>query len=337
MLSIYTNNYASQLITISNALYCPFTSVGFIKALKKNVLETSWVTAKKLGVEQKFSQPDINQLISYINKGVDELVISQACIEIMANLPQSKNLIFINSLINEPALKAIAKLIISKVLLQQHSLNLIAYIDINTLTFAFSSNDDLIEFESVSNFFIELDTTKEITTNMFDLLCKNGLVNSPLMSLYLLSINWEQVNKIGNYASNTLSMDHTLQVLLQSCFVKVIPLANASLNELEQPTKIIALIRYILGDKLDMLVDFDIQLSAWQGSEASLEVFIKQLQMNWPKHEELFCHQRLIAGQPLDTKRNAIEMSAMDSYSQAVLNLYTYYFLAAKKHNQEVS
>ncbi|MEG3759819.1 hypothetical protein V5096_17915 [Pseudoalteromonas carrageenovora] len=337
MLSIYTNNYASQLITISNALYCPFTSVGFIKTLKKNVLETSWVTAKKFGVEQKFSQPDINQLISYINKGVDDLVISQACIEIMANLPQSKNLIFINSLINEPALKAIAKLIISKVLLQQHSLNLIPYIDINTLAFAFSSNDDLIEFESVSNFFIELDTTKEITTNMFDLLCKNGLVNSPLMSLYLLSINWEQVNIIGNYASNTLSMDHTLQVLLQSCFVKVIPLANASLNELEQPAKIIALIRYILGDKLDMLVDFDIQLSAWRGSEASLEVFIKQLQMNWSKHEDLFCHQRLIAGQPLDTKRNAIEMSAMDSYSQAVLNLYTYYFLAAKKHNQEVS
>ncbi|XQF94221.1 hypothetical protein ACOBV9_18490 (plasmid) [Pseudoalteromonas espejiana] len=42
-----------------------------------------------------------------------------------------------------------------------------------------------------------------------------------------------------------------------------------------------------------------------------------------------------MAGKPLGAKLNAIEMSAMDSYSQAVFNLYTYYKLMAEKVNVE--
>ncbi|TMP15629.1 hypothetical protein CWC06_20415, partial [Pseudoalteromonas ruthenica] len=64
---------------------------------------------------------------------------------VMANLPQNINLAFINALMNEPALHNLTKLIIYKVLLQQHSFNLIAYIDLKTLGFALTTNQESLE------------------------------------------------------------------------------------------------------------------------------------------------------------------------------------------------
>ena len=87
----------------------------------------------------------------------------------------------------------------------------------------------------------------------------------------------------------------------------------------------------MLGDKLDLLVSFETQLHAWQGDALSCSEFKRQLQTNWPKYESELSPLRLIAGKALNTKLNAIEMSAMDSYSQAVFNLYSYYQHATAK------
>jgi hypothetical protein len=156
------------------------------------------------------------------------------------------------------------------------------------------------------------------------------------MSLFLLSLSWEQVNVVGNYASNTLTVDQTMQVLLQSSFAKLIPLASTSLDKVEDFSAIIALIRRLLGDKLDLLVSFETQLQAWRGDKLSCSEFKRQLQANWPKFEGELSSSRLIAGKALNTKLNAIEMSAMDSYSQAVFNLYSYYqYTTAKQLTAE--
>ena len=96
--------------------------------------------------------------------------------------------------------------------------------------------------------------------------------------------------------------------------------------------------RRMLGDKLDLLVDFETQISACQGEQQACADFKLQLQLNWPKYEEQLASLRLISGNALNAKLNAIEMSAMDCYSQAVFNLYSYYrHLAAKKLNAGVS
>ncbi|WP_244218710.1 hypothetical protein [Pseudoalteromonas carrageenovora] len=268
------------------------------------------------------------QLITFLQSDTNIDTTAQACIEVMANLPQNINLAFINALMNEPTLQSLTKLIIYKVLLQQHSFNLIAYIDLKTLGFALTTNQESLENLQPTldkNFLVSSQTKNTDVINTFKHLCNAGLINSPLMSLFLLSLSWEQVNVVGNYASNTLTVDQTMQVLLQSNFAKLIPLASTSLNKVEDPSAIIALIRRLLGDKLDLLVSFETQLQAWQGDELSCSEFKRQLQANWPKFEGELSSSRLIAGKALNTKLNAIEISAMDSYSQAVFNLYSYY------------
>ena len=330
-----------QLMKISDAQRCPFTSVGFVKTQQKKLLESCWLTAKKKHVAQQFVQPDLAQLASLLSANISPDVISQACIEIMANLPQNINLIFINNLLKEPRLLSVVKLVICKVLLQQHSSNLIALIDLQTLYFAFSTSKNLTDKTLVKvefTAFVDGKSDIEDLVIGFNYLCQSELVNSPLMSLFLLSLSWEQVNAIGNHASRNLATEGVLQVLLQSGFVKLLPLVNASLNKIENPGSIIALMRRMLGDKLDLLVDFETQISACQGEQQACADFKLQLQLNWPKYEEQLASLRLISGNALNAKLNAIEMSAMDCYSQAVFNLYSYYrHLAAKKLNAGVS
>lgn len=339
MLSTYLSNHKAQLLTISEAQYCPFTCVGFIKTLKTKLLEACWLTAKKNNVTQKFSQPDIVQLITFLQSDTNIDTTAQACIEVMANLPQNINLAFINALMNEPALHSLTKLIIYKVLLQQHSFNLIAYIDLQTLGFALTTSQESLENLQPAldkNFLVSSQTKNTDVINTFKHLCNAGLINSPLMSLFLLSLSWEQVNVVGNYASNTLTVDQTMQVLLQSSFAKLIPLASTSLDKVEDFSAIIALIRRLLGDKLDLLVSFETQLQAWRGDKLSCSEFKRQLQAKWPKFEGELSSSRLIAGKALNTNLNAIEMSAMDSYSQAVFNLYSYYqYTTAKQLTAE--
>lgn len=339
MLATYIHYHHDQLLAISDAQYSPFTCVGFVKIQKKQLLEACWLTAKKNNKEQKFSQPDIKQLVSLIENGSSVELIAQACIEIMANLPQTTNLVFIDALLKEASLNELTQLIIYKVLLQQHSFNLIAFIDLKTICYSLAphGNKAINSLKSIDAYnLVNVKSDNNDLLPIFDELCNCELTCSPLMSLFLLSLSWEQVNVVANHASNTLSMDGTLQVLLQSCFVKLIPLATTSLNNAENPRTIIALIRRVLGDKLDLLVDYDTQLQAWQGDEPSCQAFKTQLQQNWPKYENEFSSQRLISGNPLNNKLNAIELSAMDSYSQGVFNLYTYYqYLAAKRTNKE--
>ncbi|KKL04989.1 hypothetical protein LCGC14_2610550 [marine sediment metagenome] len=325
---------------ISDAQRCPFTSVGYVKTQQKRLLESCWLTAKKKQIAQRFTQPNLEQLVSLLSDDISPAAISQACIEIMANLPQNINLIFINNLLNEPSLHNVAKLVVRKVLLQQHSYNLIALIDLQTLYFAFStSQNPAVQTLAKSELTILVDSQSDIKNLItgFNFLCQSELVNSPLMSLFLLSLSWEQVNAIGNHASRNLPTVDVLQVLLQSGFVKLLPLVNASLNKIENPSSLIALMRRMLGDKLDLLVDFETQISAWQGEQQACADFKQQLQLNWPKYEEQLASLRLIAGNALNAKLNAIEISAMDCYSQAVFNLHRYYqHLAAKKLNAGV-
>lgn len=341
MLSIYLSEHQAQLIKISKAQRCPFTSVGYIKTKQNKLLESCWLAAKKKQVEQRFTPPNLKQLVVLLNDGINPDAISQACIEIMANLPQNSNLTFINNLLKEPSLQSVAKLIMRKVLLQQHSSNLIALIDLKTLYFAYSTNNNLAEqavAKSELTVFVDSQTDLKDVVIGFNFLCQSELVNSPLMSLFLLSLSWEQVNAIGNHASRNLPTVDVLQVLLQSGFVKLLPLVNASLSKIENPSSLIALMRRMLGDKLDLLVDFETQISAWQGEQQACADFKQQLQLNWPKYEEQFASLRLIAGNAITAKLNAIEISAMDCYSQAVFNLYRYYqHLTAKKLNAGVS
>ncbi|CAM4254236.1 hypothetical protein PSOS111911_10055 [Pseudoalteromonas ostreae] len=341
MLSIYLSDHQAQLMKISNAQRCPFTSVGYVKTQQQRLLESCWLTAKKKQVVQRFTQPNLEQLVSLLNDNISPDLISQACIEIMANLPQNINLAFINNLLKEPSLQSVAKLVVRKVLLQQHSSNLIALIDLQTLYFAFSvSKNPAVQalVESELTVFVDSQADlKDIVTG-FNFLCQSELVNSPLMSLFLLSLSWEQVNAIGNYASRNLATEGVLQVLLQSGFVKLLPLVNASLNKIENPSSLIALMRRMLGDKLELLVDFETQIRACQGDQQACADFKQQLQLNWPKYEEQFASLRLIAGNAMTAKLNAIEISAMDCYSQAVFNLHRYYqHLAAKKLTAGVS
>ena len=337
MLSIYLSDHQAQLIKISNAQRCPFTSVGYVKTQQKRLLELCWLTAKQKHVVQQFTQPNLKQLVSLLNDNVSPDVVSQACIEIMANLPQNINLQFINELLKDASLLSVAKLIISKVLLQQHSNNLITLIDLKTLYFAFSVSNNFeaqIITDSELTLFVDSQSDIEVVINSFNFLCQSELVNSPLMSLFLLSLSWEQVNTIGNHASRKLATVDVMQVLLQSGFAKLLPLVNASLNKVENPSSLIALMRRMLGDKLDLFVDFEIQIRVWQGEQQACADFKQQLQFNWPKYEEQFASLRLIAGNAITAQLNAIEMSAMDCYSQAVFNLYRYYqHLAAKKLN----
>ncbi|KPZ53668.1 hypothetical protein [Pseudoalteromonas sp. P1-25] len=338
MLSTYLSNHQAQLLHISKAQCCPFTSVGYVKTLKKKLLEITWLTAKKNNTPQCFTQPDLTQLSALVTSKQSLDVISQACIEVMANLPQTINLAFINALLNSPSLHGLAKAVIYKVLLQQHSFNLIALIDLNTLYFALanSAEQEVTTAETVALISaFNPNANIKLLKHVFDELYKSGLVNSPLMSLFLLSLSWEQVNALSNYASHVLTVDDTLHVLLQSGYVKLVPLACMSLNQVENPTAIIALIRRMLGDKLDLLVSYDIQLSAFNAEQQALDAFKQQLQQNWPKYEEKLCVQRLVAGKALNHKLNAIEMSAMDCYSQAIFNLYTYYKSMAKNVKAE--
>ena len=187
MLSIYLSDHQAQLIKISNAQRCPFTSVGYVKTQQKKLLESCWLTAKKKHVAQQFVQPDLAQLASLLSANISPDVISQACIEIMANLPQNINLIFINNLLKEPRLLSVVKLVICKVLLQQHSSNLIALIDLQTLYFAFSTSKNLTDKTLVKvefTAFVDGKSDIEDLVFGFNYLCQSELVNSPLMSLF---------------------------------------------------------------------------------------------------------------------------------------------------------
>ncbi|CAM2904003.1 hypothetical protein [Pseudoalteromonas distincta] len=340
MLLNYVSNHQSQLLAISNAQLCPFTSVGYVKSLKKRLLESSWLKAKRNNLSREFIIPTLEQLIDFVQDGYSENVIAQGCVEIMTNLPQNANLNFINNLLDEPKLNVLAKSIICKALLQQHSLNFMPLIDITILFLAHTPKAKVSKqtLDSVKSIFVvtsESDTKKLI--GIFDNLNQCELVNSPLMSLFLLSLSSEQVNAVSNYASNTLSLDGTLQVLLQSGFVKFILLANAALHKVEKPEQIVALMKRTLGEKLDLLVNFEIQMQACSGNEQAYAAFQQQLQLNWPTFENELSSKRLLAGKALDEHLNAIQKSAMDSYSQAVFNLYTYnQYVKDKKVNAGV-
>ena len=87
--------------------------------------------------------PTTEQLVEIITNTKNDELVAQACIEVMANLPQNKNIIFINELLNEPALRAFFKIIINKVVIQQHSFNLIRLLNLNTLFFAYSVEEEI--------------------------------------------------------------------------------------------------------------------------------------------------------------------------------------------------
>ena len=90
-------------------------------------------------------------------------------------------------------------------------------------------------------------------------------------------------------------------------------------------------------EKLDLLVNFEIQMQACNGDEQAYTAFQQQLQLNWPAFENELSSKRLLAGKALDEHLNAIQMSAIDSYSQAILNLYTYnQYVRDKKVNAGV-
>ena len=340
MLATYLSDHQAQLLQISNAQLCPFTCVGHVRYLRKTLLESCWVNAKNNNQKNNFELPTTEQLVEIITNTKNDELVAQACIEVMANLPQNKNIIFINELLNQPALSAFFKIIINKVVIQQHSFNLIRLLNLNTLFFAYSADDEippqtLVTINQITS--LAQHHGPQILTAIFDALSEQAHL-SPLMSLFLLSLNFEQVNSLSNHASNTLSVDQTLHILLQSGFVKLIVLANSLLQQVEQPALIIALIRRMLGDKLDQLVEYDIQRLAWQGDESALLEFQQQLKHNWSKYETAMSSLRLIAGHPLDEVPNAIYLSAMDSYSQGVFNLYRYYqHLAANKTQDEVA
>ena len=250
MLATYLSDHKTQLLQISNAQLCPYTCVGHVRYLRKTLLESCWVNAKNNNQKNNFELPTTEQLVEIITNTKNDELVAQACIEVMANLPQNKNIIFINELLNQPALSAFFKVIINKVVIQQHSFNLIRLLNLNTLFFAYSADDEippqtLVTINQITS--LAQHHGPQILTAIFDALSEQAHL-SPLMSLFLLSLNFEQVNSLSNHASNTLSVDQTLfvgfhfftggsfwlmalaTVLFNLCCGPIVPLSDAMAN-----------------------------------------------------------------------------------------------------------
>uniref|UniRef100_UPI00387F978D hypothetical protein n=1 Tax=Pseudoalteromonas mariniglutinosa TaxID=206042 RepID=UPI00387F978D len=269
---------------------------------------------------KQVEKPSINELINAEKALIDSKLVAQACMQFLLRLSTSMQIEFLLEL---SSVKDKLQTLVT-------AISEIACIYNNH----FSSSESAVlksfyqplsvDKKSVFNWFHSpelLRNDMKTVLGCFDNMREAEYVNSPLMSVFLLSLSAEQITSLANHASNTLTVDQTIQLLLKSGFAKHSLFANSMLHKVDEPKKIVASIRRCLGAQLDEIVSYDLQREVYN-NQGALNEFQSEFKINWPSIAPQLSTQRVIYGYPLTQPLNAIMQLAMDCNSRIVLSHY---------------
>lgn len=189
-------------------------------------------------------------------------------------------------------------------------------------------------FKAFKQAAIELPTTKALfkTTNDF---AELNLINSPLMSAYLLLLDQQRVNHVCNFASQALSREEALQVMLHTGMPKYVPLVVSLLSDVEDAEPLINGIKRCLGAELDNLVTYETQVQAQTDAQAIVD-FQHQFNQHWPEHESYYVGKTLVYGYALNQPIDRVKQQGVDQQSWQVLAILNALKMDSKNYQESV-
>jgi hypothetical protein len=334
LLSVFVNDFYSQIKKLNEARLNPFFSYGYYAQCKKQLTEECWLSVIN---KSNTDDVDLHHLSVLLESDVDKEILVEGAAYLIGKMAADRKAEYINALYFSKDLRSVSKDIIE--ITGSHCLLRDLATDKELCLYQMLS---LSSEESITLGLYErfpwLETPELLSRDQllafFTDLVDEGLLETRVMSLFLMVITPSQLNIICNFASDILSTDDTLCLLMRGGMVKHSPLLNSILAQSDVSSKLIKELRSILGSDLDSIVPFDVQLSAWLGDQGSLECFQQEFALNWPKYEEKFAGFRLLGGLSFS---GAIDVANKQSISVSNVLLVTLFeryqslFLTEKK------
>ncbi|SBS34737.1 hypothetical protein MSP8886_03155 [Marinomonas spartinae] len=330
MLSVFVDRFYRQLQILSDARVSPFSSHGYYALCRQQLTKEYWLVNQKNRTDGKeadgVSALDFGELSELLVSNLDESILSDAAAFLINEMGDEQKAEYINALYFSEKLQGLFKGVVD--ITGSHHLLSDAVSDKElrlSKLMGMTNNEESIH--ELYDCFPWLNRSEQHSSDailrMFTDLVEEGLLDTKVMSLFLLVLTPSQLNVIGNVASNVLSAEDALCVLVRGGMVKHAPLINSVLAQSETPSILLRALRNLLGSSLDNLVEFDVQLAAWQGEQSAIKRFQQEFALNWPKYEDDFANQRVISGYPLVSKFNGASKRAVSFSNLLLIDLFT--------------
>lgn len=327
LLSIFVDRFYHQLQALNGARISPFSSYGYYAQCKKQLTKEYWLFNRHNGADSA-NALDFAEVSELLSSELDESILTDAVAFFIDEMGDEQKAEYINALYFSEKLQGLFKGIVD--ITDSYHLLSDAVSDKELLLsklMGMTNNEEAIH--ELYDCFPWLNTSEPLSSDavlrMFTDLVEEGLLNTKVMSLFLLVLSPGQLNVIGNVASNVLSADEALCLLGRGGMVKHAPLINSVLAHSDASSKLLQALRDLLGSSLDSLVEFDTQLAAWQGEQSAIKRFQQEFALSWPKYEDEFASQRMISGYPLSSTFNEGSRCAVSVSNLLLIDLLTAY------------
>ena len=337
MLAHYLDFHAVELSQLERISRDPFSTVGFYREKQDALNKQIWLHGKHLDKDAIYRFDKVFNIVdtlTVLDACENEQIVKQAFLQLIPSYNTDELYEFINALYVTSNGKSLARNIVIDGSLFHLLSDAISDIELIAFKLLFSEQPNgyfqqLQEQEKHGlNWLLSPvgkgdDTATVITT--FKWLVENNLIESSLMKLFLRRLDTEQVKLICNYSAQSLPEKDALLILAKSGLVKYTNIVVSALNDNMPSTEIISEIRQTFGFRLEQLVPYEIQVSAYHGDELALDEFKKQFNAHWEAYLSQLTSDRLLCGHALVDQLTAAELEALDNQSYRFYQLYIRY------------
>ena len=315
VLSLILNEHKAALSNLNMMQQSAFYSIGFIAQVRQQLILKVQASQSASNVQFEMVQCIIEELETLKQQETSLDDAAEACLVALQLMSNSQKQRFWG-LLNRHEFTLL------KHKLLQKSLTISGPANSDLLNWANvygKSETQAIIYKAIKRAVKQLPDMPEMqeTVNAFE---KAAMINSPLMSVYLLLLDPQRMNFVCNYVSQQFTREQAIAVLLQTGATKYVPMAVALLTEVRSAKNLVAGIKRCLGSQLDELVAFDTQIQAGDCKQAAVD-FQRQFALSWPEQKINFNDQTLVYGFAMNRPVSVASLQGVDFFSWQVITI----------------
>ena len=315
MLSLILNEHKAALLNLNMMQQSAFYSIGFIAQVRQQLILKVQASQSASNVQFEMVQCIIEELETLKQQETSLDDVAEACLVALQLMPNSQKQRFLG-LLNRHEFTLL------KHKLLQKSLTISGPANSDLLNWANvygNSETQAIIYKAIKRAVKQLPDMPEMqeTVNAFE---NAAMINSPLMSVYLLLLDPQRMNFVCNYVSQQFTREQAIAVLLQTGATKYVPMAVALLTEVRSAKNLVAGIKRCFGSQLDELVAFDTQIQVGDCKQAAVD-FQRQFALSWPEQKINFNDQTLVYGFAMNRPVSVASLQGVDFFSWQVITI----------------
>ncbi len=315
VLSLILNEHKAALSNLNVMQQSAFYSVGFIDQVRQQLVLKVQAYQGASILQFEIVQRIFEELETLKQQKILLDDITEACLVALQLMSSSQKQRFLG-LLNRHEFTLLKNKLLEKSLTISGSANSDF---LNWANVYGNSDTKAIIYKAIKRAVKQLPDMPEMqeAVNAFE---KAAMINSPLMSVYLLLLDPQRMNFVCNYVSQQFTREQAIAVLLQTGATKYVPMAVALLTEVRSAKNLVAGIKRCLGSQLDELVAFDTQIRAGDCKQAAVD-FQRQFALSWPEQKINFNDQTLVYGFAMNRPVSVASLQGVDFFSWQVITI----------------